>query len=211
MITDVALDSFTSHGQDGLTDDNGYVLNDETNQVLVKQALSHIIAGADIVAPSDMMDGRIGLIRSNLEKQGFINSKILAYSAKYASNFYAPFRDAVDSKNNLGKVDKLQYQMDYHNTKEALKEVAMDIEEGADIIMVKPGIPYLDVIYKIKQKFDFPTFVYQVSGEYSMLRAAIQNGWLEEQVILESLIAIKRSGADAILTYNAIDVAKLLI
>ena len=202
VITDVALDPFTSHGQDGLIDDSGYVLNDETVEVLIKQALSHAQAGADVVAPSDMMDGRIGDIRAALEENNFIHTRILAYSAKYASSFYGPFRDAVGSAANLGKADKTTYQMDPGNTDEALLEVGMDIEEGADMVMVKPGMPYLDIVRRVKQEFGVPTYAYQVSGEYAMMIAAIQNGWLDERkVILESLLCFKRAGADGILSY----------
>lgn len=202
IITDVALDPFTSHGQDGLIDKSGYVLNDETVDVLIQQALSHAAAGADIVAPSDMMDGRIGEIREALEENNYIYTKILAYSAKYASSFYGPFRDAVGSAANLGKADKTTYQMDPANSDEALLEVAMDIEEGADMVMVKPGMPYLDIVRRVKQEFGVPTYAYQVSGEYAMLMAAIQNGWLDEKkVVLESLLCFKRAGADGILTY----------
>ena len=211
VITDVALDPFTSHGQDGLIDDSGYVLNDETIDVLVKQALSHAEAGADIVAPSDMMDGRVGAIRSALEEAGHRNTRILAYSAKYASSFYGPFRDAVGSAGNLGGGNKYSYQMDPANSDEALTEVELDITEGADMVMVKPGMPYLDVLYRVKDTFEKPTFVYQVSGEYAMLKAAGQNGWLDEKaVVLESLLAFKRAGADAILTYFAFDAARWL-
>jgi len=202
VITDVALDPFTSHGQDGLIDDSGYVLNDETVDVLIQQALSHAQAGADVVAPSDMMDGRIGDIRDALEENNFIHTRILAYSAKYASSFYGPFRDAVGSAANLGKADKTTYQMDPGNTDEALLEVAMDIEEGADMVMVKPGMPYLDIVRRVKQEFGVPTYAYQVSGEYAMIMAAIQNGWLDERkVVLESLLCFKRAGADGILSY----------
>ena len=212
VITDVALDPYTSHGQDGLTDESGYVLNDETVAVLIKQALSHAKAGADIVAPSDMMDGRIGKIREALEKEGLIHTKILAYSAKYASSFYGPFRDAVGSSKNLGKSDKNSYQMDPANTDEALTEVELDINEGADMVMVKPGLPYLDIVYRIKIAFGVPTYAYQVSGEYAMLKAASQNGWLDEKaVVMESLLAFKRAGADGILTYYALQVAGWLI
>uniref|UniRef100_UPI0034DFE28F porphobilinogen synthase n=1 Tax=Candidatus Thiodubiliella endoseptemdiera TaxID=2738886 RepID=UPI0034DFE28F len=208
VITDVALDPFTTHGQDGLIDDNGHVLNDETTKVLVKQALSHAEAGADIVAPSDMMDGRIGAIREALEKNGFIHTNILAYSAKYASNYYGPFRDAVGSAQNLGKSSKETYQMDPANSDEAIREVGLDIEEGADMVMIKPGLPYLDIVYRIKQTFGMPTFAYHVSGEYAMLKAASQNGWIdEEKVALETLLSFKRAGADAILTYYAKQVA----
>ena len=211
VISDVALDPFTSHGQDGLVDDKGYVMNDATVEVLVEQALSHARAGADIVAPSDMMDGRIGSIRHSLEVNGFHNTRILAYSAKYASAFYGPFRDAVGSAANLGGGDKYSYQMDPANSDEALREVALDIEEGADIVMIKPGLPYLDIVRRTKQEFGMPTFVYQVSGEYSMLKAAAQNGWLEERsCVMESLLAIKRAGADAILTYFAKEAARWL-
>jgi len=204
VITDVALDPFTTHGQDGLIDSNGYVMNDETVEVLVKQAVSHAAAGADIVAPSDMMDGRIGDIREALESTGHIHTRILAYSAKYASSFYGPFRDAVGSAANLGAGNKYTYQMDPANTDEALREVALDLEEGADMVMVKPGMPYLDIVRRVKGEFGAPTFVYQVSGEYSMLMAAAQQGWLnEEAVIMESLLCIKRAGADGILTYFA--------
>ena len=204
VITDVALDPFTTHGQDGLVDESGYVLNDETVAVLVKQALSHAEAGADIVAPSDMMDGRIGAIRKALEQAGHRNTRILAYAAKYASSFYGPFRDAVGSAANLAGGDKYSYQMDPANSDEALREVALDLEEGADMVMVKPGMPYLDIIRRVKDEFAVPTFAYQVSGEYAMLKAASQNGWLDEQaVVMESLLSIKRAGADAILTYFA--------
>lgn len=207
VMTDVALDPFTTHGQDGLIDDTGYIMNDETVAVLVKQALSHAEAGADVVAPSDMMDGRIGAIRQALEKTGHIHTRIMAYSAKYASSFYGPFRDAVGSAGNLAGGNKFSYQMDPANSDEALHEVALDIQEGADMVMVKPGMPYLDVLYRVKQQFKKPTFVYQVSGEYAMLKAAIQQGWLSEDVIMESLIAFKRAGADGILTYFAKDIA----
>jgi len=208
IISDVALDPYTSHGQDGLIDENAYVLNDETTAILVKQALSHAEAGADIVAPSDMMDGRIGVIRTALENAGFVHTRILAYSAKYASHFYGPFRDAVGSAKALGKADKCSYQLDPHNRDEALHEIALDLQEGADIVMIKPGMPCLDIVYQIKSEFRVPTFVYQVSGEYAMLKAAIERGWLsKKEAILESLIAIKRAGADAILTYFAKEVA----
>lgn len=211
IITDVALDPFTSHGQDGLIDDDGYVLNDETVEVLVKQALSHAQAGADVVAPSDMMDGRIGAIRSNLENEGFNNTKILSYAAKYASSFYGPFRDAVGSAANLGAGNKYSYQMDPANSDEALREVQLDLDEGADMVMIKPGLPYLDIVRRVKQEFKVPTLVYQVSGEYAMLKAAAQKNWLDaDACVLESLISMKRAGADAILTYFAKDVAKLL-
>ena len=211
VISDVALDPFTTHGQDGLIDDQGYVLNDETVDVLTKQALSHAQAGADIVAPSDMMDGRVGEIRNVLESNGFRNTKILAYSAKYASSFYGPFRDAVGSAANLAGSNKYSYQMDPANSDEALHEVALDISEGADMVMVKPGMPYLDIVRRIKDEFKMPTFVYQVSGEYSMLKAAAKNGWLDEkECVLEALLCIKRAGADGILTYFAKDVATWL-
>ncbi|AXA85055.1 porphobilinogen synthase [Lysobacter oculi] len=211
VITDVALDPYTSHGQDGLLDDNGYVLNDETVEALVKQALSHARAGADVVAPSDMMDGRIGAIRGELEGEGFIHTRILAYSAKYASAFYGPFRDAVGSAAALGKADKYTYQMDPANSNEALREVDHDIGEGADMVMVKPGLPYLDIVRRVKDEFGVPTFVYQVSGEYAMLKAAAMNGWLDERACaLEALLSIKRAGADGILTYFALDAARWL-
>lgn len=204
VITDVALDPYTSHGQDGVTNDRGDILNDETIDVLVKQALSHAEAGADIVAPSDMMDGRIGAIRDALEKNKFTHTRILAYSAKYASSFYGPFREAVGSKDLLGKADKFQYQMDPRNKNEALHEVQMDIEEGADMVMIKPGMPYLDIVHQTKTLFRVPTFVYQVSGEYAMIKATVERGWLDEKaIVMESLIAMKRAGADAILTYFA--------
>ena len=212
IITDIALDPFTTHGQDGLIDASGYVLNDETIAVLVKQALSHAEAGADIVAPSDMMDGRIGAVRNALEAQGYIHTRILAYSAKYASSFYGPFRDAVGSAANLGGGNKYTYQMDPANSDEALHEVALDLEEGADIVMIKPGLPYLDIVRRIKDEFAVPTFVYQVSGEYAMLKAASQNGWLDEQaVVMEALLSIKRAGADGILSYYAKQAAQWLI
>jgi porphobilinogen synthase len=211
VITDVALDPFTSHGQDGLVNENGYVINDETVQVLAKQAVSHAEAGADIVAPSDMMDGRIGAIRNALEAENHINTLILAYSAKYASSFYGPFRDAVGSAANLGKGNKYSYQMDPANSNEAMREIALDLQEGADMVMVKPGMPYLDIIYRVKQQFGVPTLAYQVSGEYAMLKAASLNGWLDEKaVVLESLLAFKRAGCDAILTYYAKTVAQWL-
>ena len=204
VITDVALDPFTTHGQDGIIDDDGYVLNDITTDILVKQALSHAEAGADIVAPSDMMDGRIGAIRSALEAEGYVNTKIMAYSAKYASAYYGPFRDAVGSAGNLKGGNKKSYQMDPANSNEALREVALDLEEGADMVMVKPGMPYLDIVRRVKDEFGVPTFAYQVSGEYAMHMAAIQNGWLaEEAIVMESLLAFKRAGADGILTYFA--------
>jgi len=204
VITDVALDPYTSHGQDGLVDENGYVSNDATVEVLVKQALSHAAAGADVVAPSDMMDGRIGMIREALESSGYPNTRILAYAAKYASSFYGPFRDAVGSAENLAGGNKYTYQMDPANTDEALYEVAMDIDEGADMVMVKPGLPYLDIVRRISEDLQFPTFVYQVSGEYAMLKAAGQNGWIDERAcVLEALLSIKRAGANGILTYYA--------
>ncbi len=211
VITDVALDPYTTHGQDGVIDDDGYVLNDETVEVLVKQALCHAKAGADIVAPSDMMDGRIGAIRDALEKEGYIYTRILAYSAKYASAFYGPFRDAVGSSSSLGKGNKNTYQMDPANSDEAIKEVLLDLQEGADMVMVKPGMPYLDIVRRVKQEFGVPTYAYQVSGEYAMLKAASQNGWLDEQAcVMESLLGFKRAGADGVLTYFAMDVAKWL-
>ncbi len=208
VITDVALDPFTTHGQDGIIDDKGYVVNDITTDALVKQALSHAAAGADIVAPSDMMDGRIGAIREALEAEGYVNTRIMAYSAKYASSYYGPFRDAVGSAGNLKGGNKKNYQMDPANSNEALREVAMDLEEGADMVMVKPGMPYLDIVRRVKDEFGVPTFAYQVSGEYAMHVAAIQNGWLAEKpVVMESLLAFKRAGADGILTYFAKKVA----
>ena len=208
VISDVALDPFTSHGQDGLLDDQGYVANDETVEVLVRQALSHARAGADVVAPSDMMDGRVGAIREALEENGFCNTRILAYAAKYASGFYGPFRDAVGSAASLGGAGKHSYQMDPANTDEALHEAALDLDEGADMVLVKPGMPYLDIVRRIKEEFRVPTLVYQVSGEYSMLKAAAREGWLDERAcVMESLLCIKRAGADAILTYFAKDVA----
>jgi porphobilinogen synthase len=210
VMTDVALDPFTTHGQDGLIDDNAYIINDETVEVLIKQAISHAEAGADVVAPSDMMDGRIGAIRNALENAGHIHTRIMAYSAKYASSFYGPFRDAVGSAGNLAGGNKFSYQMDPANSDEALHEVALDIQEGADMVMVKPGMPYLDVLYRVKQTFQKPTFVYQVSGEYAMLKAATLKGWLSEEVIMESLLAFKRAGADGILTYFAKDIAQTL-
>ena len=211
LIGDVALDPYTTHGQDGLIDDHGYVLNDLTIEALVRMALAQAEAGFDIVAPSDMMDGRIGAIRDALENAGHVNTRILAYSAKYASAFYGPFRDAVGSSASLGKGDKHTYQMDIGNSDEALREVELDIGEGADMVMVKPGLPYLDVVRRVKDHFGMPTFVYQVSGEYAMLKAAAQNGWLDERsVVLESLIAMKRAGADAILSYYAIEAARWL-
>ncbi len=208
VVTDVALDPFTSHGQDGLMNEQGYIVNDETTVALVKQAVSHADAGADIVAPSDMMDGRIGAIREALEAAGHINTRILAYSAKYASAFYGPFRDAVGSAGALGGANKYTYQMDPANTDEALSEVALDLEEGADMVMVKPGLPYLDVVRRVKETFGVPTYVYQVSGEYAMLKAASINGWLDEKaVVMEALTGIKRAGADGILTYFALQAA----
>ena len=211
IMTDVALDPYTSHGQDGLLDETGYILNDITVEVLTQQALTQANAGVDIVAPSDMMDGRIGAIRNALEEHGHIHTRIMAYSAKYASAFYGPFRDAVGSAANLGKSDKKTYQMDPGNTNEALREVGLDIAEGADMVMVKPGMPYLDIVRRVKDEFKVPTFAYQVSGEYAMLKAAAQNGWLDhDAVMMESLLAFKRAGADGILTYFAIDAAKKL-
>ena len=210
VMTDVALDPFTIHGQDGIIDESGYVLNDITTDVLVKQALSHARAGADMVAPSDMMDGRIGAIRDALEHEGFSNTQIMAYSAKYASAFYGPFRDAVGSAGNLKGGDKKTYQMDPANRLEALHEIALDIEEGADMVMVKPGLPYLDIVREVKDQFKVPTFAYQVSGEYAMLQAAIENGWLANDVVHESLLAFKRAGADGILTYFAKQIAREL-
>ena len=211
IITDVALDPYTSHGQDGLIDDSGYVVNDETVAVLKQQALCHAAAGADIVAPSDMMDGRIGEIRSALDQAGHLHTRILAYSAKYASSFYGPFREAVGSGGNLGAGNKHTYQMDCANSDEALWEVGLDLNEGADMVMIKPGLPYLDIVRRVKDEFGAPTFVYQVSGEYAMLKAAAQNGWLNERAcVLESLLAFKRAGADGILSYFALDVARWL-
>ena len=211
IMTDVALDPYTSHGQDGLLDETGYILNDETVEVLVRQALTQAQAGVDIVAPSDMMDGRIGAIRTALEGKGLIHTRIMAYSAKYASAFYGPFRDAVGSAGNLGKSNKKVYQMDPGNSDEALREVALDLAEGADMVMVKPGMPYLDVLRRVKDEFHVPTFAYQVSGEYAMLKAAAQNGWLDhDAVMMESLLAFKRAGADGVLTYFALDAARLL-
>ncbi|MEW6098901.1 MAG: porphobilinogen synthase [Pseudomonadota bacterium] len=211
VLTDVALDPYTTHGQDGLIDDTGYILNDETVQVLVQQALVQAQAGVDIVAPSDMMDGRIGAIRQALEGAGQVHTRIMAYSAKYASAFYGPFRDAVGSKANLGKSDKKVYQMDPGNTDEALREVAMDLAEGADMVMVKPGMPYLDVVRRVKDEFRVPTFAYQVSGEYAMLKVAAAQGWLDhDAVMMESLLAFKRAGADGVLTYFALEAARLL-
>lgn len=211
VLTDVALDPFTSHGQDGLIDANGYVLNDETCDMLARQALTQAEAGVDIVAPSDMMDGRIGLIRCALETQSFIHTRIMAYSAKYASAFYGPFRDAVGSSTNLGKSSKVTYQMDPANSDEALREVALDLAEGADMVMVKPGMPYLDVVRRVKDEFKVPTFAYQVSGEYAMIKAAAQNGWLDhDKTMMEAMMAFKRAGADGVLTYFARDIAMLL-
>ncbi|MDB5889897.1 MAG: porphobilinogen synthase [Polaromonas sp.] len=215
VMTDVALDPFTTHGQDGLPDPrpeaNGYIMNDETTEMLVRQALCQAEAGVDIVAPSDMMDGRIGAIRQALESQQLIHTRIMAYSAKYASAFYGPFRDAVGSSGNLGKADKKVYQMDPGNSNEALREVALDIAEGADMVMVKPGMPYLDVVRRVKDEFSVPTFAYQVSGEYAMLKAAAQNGWLDhDAVMMESLLAFKRAGADGVLTYFAVEAARML-
>lgn len=211
VITDIALDPFTTHGQDGIIDEDGYVLNDETTKVLVKQALSHAEAGADVVAPSDMMDGRIGAIREALENAGHINTQIMAYSAKYASCYYGPFRDAVGSASNLKGGNKKNYQMDPANSDEAIHEVAMDINEGADMVMVKPGMPYLDICRRVKDAFGAPTFAYQVSGEYSMIKAAAQNGWIdEERVMMESLMGFKRAGCDGVLTYFAPAAARLL-
>ena len=211
VITDVALDPFTTHGQDGILDESGYVANDITVAALVKQALSHAEAGADVVAPSDMMDGRIGAIRAELENNGFPNTRILAYSAKYASSFYGPFRDAVGSAGNLGKGNKFTYQMDPANSDEALREVELDLQEGADMVMIKPGLPYLDIVRRVKDAFGAPTMVYQVSGEYAMLKAAGQNGWIDERACaLEALTSMKRAGADAILTYYAVEAARWL-
>lgn len=211
VITDVALDPYTSHGQDGLIDASGYVLNDETLEALARQARCHAEAGADVVAPSDMMDGRIGRVRAELDAAGCIHTRILVYAAKYASSFYGPFRDAVGSAGNLGKGNKYTYQMDPANGDEALREVALDLGEGADMVMIKPGMPYLDIVRRVKDKFGAPTFVYQVSGEYAMLKAAAQNGWLDERAcVLESLIAFKRAGADGVLTYFALDAAQWL-
>ena len=210
VMTDVALDPYTSHGQDGVVDASGYIINDVTLEILVKQALAQAAAGVDMVAPSDMMDGRIGRIRTALEKAGHIHTKIMAYSAKYASGFYGPFRDAVGSAKSLGKGDKKTYQMDPANTDEALWEVGLDLAEGADMVMVKPGMPYLDIVRRVKDEFKAPTFVYQVSGEYSMLRGAVDRGWLGESVILEALLGMKRAGADGILTYFALETAKAL-
>jgi len=211
IMTDVALDPYTSHGQDGILDDQHRILNDETVTILVKQALCHAAAGVDIIAPSDMMDGRIGMIRTALEEQRFIHTRIMAYAAKYASSFYGPFRDAVGSAANLGKADKKTYQMDPANGDEAIREVGLDISEGADLVMVKPGMPYLDIIYRVKEAFGYPTYAYQVSGEYAMIKAAAQNGWLDHNsVMMESLIGFKRAGADGILTYFALEAGRLL-
>ncbi|KQV79527.1 delta-aminolevulinic acid dehydratase [Massilia sp. Root351] len=211
ILTDVALDPYTSHGQDGLIDDNGYVLNDVTTAMLVRQALCQADAGVDVVAPSDMMDGRIGAIRAALEEKGHIHTRIMAYSAKYASAFYGPFRDAVGSAKNLGKSDKNTYQMDPANGNEALREVALDLQEGADMVMVKPGMPYLDIVRRVKDEFKVPTFAYQVSGEYAMIKAAAQNGWLDhDKVMMEAMLAFKRAGADGVLTYFALDIARKL-
>ena len=211
VITDVALDPYTAHGQDGIVDDTGYVINDVTVEALVKQALSHARAGADVVAPSDMMDGRIQAIRATLEQDGFIHTRILAYAAKYASSFYGPFRDAVGSAGALGKADKRTYQMDPGNSDEALREVAQDLEEGADMVMVKPGMPYLDIVRRVKDEFGVPTYAYQVSGEYAMLKAAFANGWLDERkCAMEALLGFKRAGADGVLTYFALDAARWL-
>jgi porphobilinogen synthase len=211
IMTDVALDPYTSHGQDGILDDQHRIQNDETIAILVKQALCHAAAGVDIIAPSDMMDGRIGMIRTALEEQGFIHTRIMAYAAKYASSFYGPFRDAVGSAANLGKADKKTYQMDPANGDEAIREVGLDISEGADLVMVKPGMPYLDIIYRVKEAFGYPTYAYQVSGEYAMIKAAAQNGWLDHNsVMMESLIGFKRAGADGILTYFALEAGRLL-
>lgn len=211
VITDVALDPYTSHGQDGIIDDSGYILNDVTKEVLVKQALSHAAAGADVVAPSDMMDGRVGAIREALEASDYVNTMILSYAAKYASSFYGPFRDAVGSAGALGKADKKTYQMDPANSNEALHEVGLDIEEGADMVMVKPGMPYLDIVRRVKDEFKVPTFAYQVSGEYAMIKAAAANGWLdEEQIVMEAMMSFKRAGCDGVLTYFAKDICRYL-
>jgi porphobilinogen synthase len=211
VLTDVALDPYTSHGQDGVLDETGYVRNDETVEILVEQARTQVQAGVDIVAPSDMMDGRIGALREMLESEGHIHTRIMAYAAKYASAFYGPFRDAVGSASNLGKSNKMTYQMDPANSDEALREVRLDIDEGADMVMVKPGMPYLDIVRRVKDTFRFPTYVYQVSGEYAMLKAAAQNGWLDhDKVMMESLLAFKRAGADGVLTYFALDAARQL-
>ena len=211
IMTDVALDPYTSHGQDGVLDEQGRILNDETTAILVKQAIAQAQAGVDIVAPSDMMDGRIGKIREAFEEQNLIHTRIMAYSAKYASAFYGPFRDAVGSAKNLGKADKKTYQMDCANGDEALREVALDINEGADMVMVKPGMPYLDIVRRVREAFDYPTYAYQVSGEYAMIKAAAQNGWLDhDAVMMESLLAFKRAGADGVLTYFALEAARLV-
>ncbi|QIL82221.1 porphobilinogen synthase [Diaphorobacter sp. HDW4A] len=211
VLTDVALDPYTSHGQDGLLDETGYIINDDTVEILVGQALAHAEAGVDIVAPSDMMDGRIGAIREALESHGHIHTRIMAYSAKFASAFYGPFRDAVNTRGALGKADKNVYQMDPGNSDEALREVALDLAEGADMVMVKPGMPYLDIVRRVKDEFHVPTFAYQVSGEYAMIKAAAANGWLDhDKVMMEALLAFKRAGADGVLTYFAIDAAKLM-
>jgi porphobilinogen synthase len=211
VLTDVALDPFTSHGQDGVIDEDGYVINEETVAILRKQALVQAEAGVDILAPSDMMDGRVGAIRQSLESAGHIHTRIMAYSAKYASGFYGPFRDAVGSAKNLGKSDKKTYQMDAANSDEALREVALDLQEGADMVMVKPGMPYLDIVRRVKDTFRVPTFVYQVSGEYAMIKAAVANGWLDERTVaLEALLCMKRAGADGVLTYYALDAARWL-
>ena len=211
IMTDVALDPYTTHGQDGLPDENGYIVNEKTIEMLVRQAIAQADAGVDVVAPSDMMDGRIGAIRAALEEKGHIHTRIMAYSAKYASAFYGPFRDAVGSAANLGKADKNTYQMDPGNSDEALREVALDLAEGADMVMVKPGMPYLDVVRRVKDEFKVPTFAYQVSGEYAMLKAAAQNGWLDhDKVMMESMLAFKRAGADGVLTYFALDIARKL-
>ncbi|KFC73623.1 porphobilinogen synthase [Massilia sp. LC238] len=211
IMTDVALDPYTTHGQDGLPDENGYIVNEKTIEMLIRQSLAQAEAGVDVVAPSDMMDGRIGAIRKALEENGHIHTRIMAYSAKYASSFYGPFRDAVGSSANLGKADKNTYQMDPGNSDEALREVALDLAEGADMVMVKPGMPYLDVVRRVKDEFKVPTFAYQVSGEYAMLKAAAQNGWLDhDKVMMESMMAFKRAGADGVLTYVALDVARKL-
>ncbi|NBT00920.1 MAG: porphobilinogen synthase [Betaproteobacteria bacterium] len=211
IMTDIALDPYTSHGQDGVLDDQHRILNDETVAILIKQAICHAQAGVDMVAPSDMMDGRIGAIRNALENQGLIHTRIMAYAAKYASSFYGPFRDAVGSATNLGKADKKTYQMDPANGDEAIREVGLDISEGADLVMVKPGMPYLDIVYRIKEAFGYPTYAYQVSGEYAMMKAAAQNGWLDhDAVMMESLLGFKRAGADGVLTYFALEAARLL-
>jgi porphobilinogen synthase len=211
IMTDVALDPYTTHGQDGLPDENGYIVNEQTIEMLTRQALAQAEAGVDIIAPSDMMDGRIGAIRMALEERSFIHARIMAYSAKYASGYYGPFREALGSASNLGKADKNTYQMDPANSDEALREVALDIAEGADMVMVKPGMPYLDVVRRVKDEFKVPTFAYQVSGEYAMLQAAFQNGWLDpDKIILETMMAFKRAGADGVLTYFALDVARRL-